>query len=159
MSANKVAFNITKWFDAEIGSKKPGFCSNGAIAPILMAGCEALGIDSDLIPDIGMGLSGGIGLQGKTCGILTGSAMVLSLAVAQKETQFARKRGRTFAVVGSYCRAFEKECGGTDCRTLCGLDLTTREGIRKLMQSVKADKCARLLKKGAGLLAKELQTV
>jgi len=33
MSANKVAFNITKWFDAEIGSKKPGFCSNGAIAP------------------------------------------------------------------------------------------------------------------------------
>jgi len=35
MSANKVAFNITKWFDAEIGSKKPGFCSNGAIAPLL----------------------------------------------------------------------------------------------------------------------------
>jgi len=36
MSANKVAFNITKWFDAEIGSKKPGFCSNGAIAPFLV---------------------------------------------------------------------------------------------------------------------------
>jgi len=40
MSANKVAFNITKWFDAEIGSKKPGFCSNGAIAPVEGEGLE-----------------------------------------------------------------------------------------------------------------------
>ena len=33
---------------------------------ILLAGCQALGIQSELVPDVALGLAGGIGLQGKT---------------------------------------------------------------------------------------------
>ena len=124
-----------------------------------MAACEALGIDSKLIPDIAIGLAGGIGLQGDACGILTSSAMVLSLAVAGKEKDYAKKRKLTAECVGRMYREFEKEFGHADCRSLCGLDLTTPEGRAKLMQGVKAEKCAKCVKGGAVLLAKELQNI
>jgi len=62
---------------------------------ILLAGCETLGIESDLIPDISLGLACGVGFQGQTCGILTSSAMVLSLAVARKEKDYAKRKMQT----------------------------------------------------------------
>jgi C_GCAxxG_C_C family probable redox protein len=123
---------------------------------ILMTGCDALGIKSKLVPDIALGLAGGIGLQGDTCGVLTASAMVLSLAVARKETEYPKKKKATLAAVGRLYRDFKKQCGHTDCRTLSGLDLTTPEGREKLKQGVKATKCDKCVRAGAALLAKEL---
>jgi len=124
---------------------------------ILMAGCEALGIQSDLVPDIGLGLAGGIGLQGKTCGVLSGCAMVISLAIAQKEKEYSKKKMPTFQAAGRIVSAFEEQAGNTECRALCGLDLTTAEGRKKLEGGVKEQTCAKLVKLGSELLVKELQ--
>ena len=124
---------------------------------ILMAGCAALGIKNDLIPDVALGLAGGVGLQGKTCGVITGSAMVLSLAVAQKEKEYSKKKMATLQAVGRVYNAFEERTGSTECRTLCGLDLTTPEGRKKLQGSVKQQICTRFVKVGSELLAMELQ--
>jgi len=126
---------------------------------ILMAGCEALQIESELVPDVALGLAGGIGLQGDTCGVITSSAMVLSLAVAAKENDYPKKKMQTLGAVGRLRCAFEEECGHTDCRSLCGLDLTKPEDRMKLKESVKAQTCAKLVKAGARLLAKELQSI
>lgn len=124
---------------------------------ILKAGCEALGIKSDLIPDIALGLAGGIGLQGKTCGVLTSSALVLSLAVAQNEKEYPKKKMATLQAVGRMYKAFEECVGDTRCRALCDLDLTTPEGRKKLQTKVKKETCTRYVKVGSELLAKELQ--
>jgi len=126
---------------------------------ILMAGCEALGIESNLVPDIALGLAGGVGLQGETCGVITSSAMVLSLAVAAKEKEYPKKKMQTLAAVGRLRCAFQKEFGHTDCRSLSGLDLTKPEDRKKLMATVKSQKCANLVKGGARLLATELQNI
>jgi C_GCAxxG_C_C family probable redox protein len=126
---------------------------------ILMAGCEALGIESDLVPDIALGLGGGVGAQGHICGVLTGSAMVLSLAVSAKESDYRQKQMQTFQSVGRVCGAFEKRFGAVDCRTLSGLDLTTPEGRKQLTAKVKAETCANYVKAGAEILAAELQTI
>jgi C_GCAxxG_C_C family probable redox protein len=124
---------------------------------ILMAGCAALGVKNELVPDIALGLAGGIGLQGKTCGVITGCAMVLSIAIAQKQKEYAKKKMATLQAVGRICDAFEKRVGSTECRTLCGLDLTTPEGRVKLQDSVKQETCTRFVKAGSELLATELQ--
>jgi len=124
---------------------------------ILMAGCESLGIKSELIPDIALGLAGGVGLQGDTCGVLTSAAMVLSLAIARKETEYPAKMKRTVQAAGRVHSEFKKQFGCTDCRTLCGLDLTTEEGRKKLAEGVKAGKCAEFVEAGAKLLARELE--
>jgi len=127
---------------------------------ILMAGCEALGIQSDLVPDIALGLAGGIGMQGETCGVLPGSAMVLSLAVAQREKEYPKKMMRTMQCVGRVHRAFKKQCGCTDCRSLTGgLDLTTPEGQQKLKAGVRAQKCAKYVEIAARILGEELKNL
>lgn len=126
---------------------------------ILMAGCEALGIESALVPDIALGLGGGVGAQGHICGVLTGSAMVLSLAMAAKESDYPKRQMQTFQAVGRVCSAFEKRFGAVDCRTLSRLDLTTPEGRKELGARVKAGTCADYVKAGAQILAAELQTI
>ncbi len=126
---------------------------------ILMAGCEALGIESKLVPDISLGLAGGVGLQGETCGVITASAMVVSLAVAAKEKEYPKKKKQTLAAVGRLRCAFLKEFGHTDCRSLCGLDLTKPEDRKKLVESVKSQTCAKFVKGGARLLAHELRNI
>ncbi len=126
---------------------------------ILWAGCDCLGIKSDLVPDIALGLAGGIGLQGETCGVLTGSAMVLSLAMAAKETDYKKKKMGTLQAVGRMRKAFAQKFNHADCRSLCGLDLTTPEGRKELMGHVKADTCAKYVRAGAELLALELNKI
>jgi len=126
---------------------------------ILMAGCETLDVKSDLIPDIALGLAGGIGLQGKTCGVITGCAMVLSLAIAQKEKEYPKKKMATLQAVGRIYNAFKERLGSTECRILCGLDLTTPEGRKMLQESVKEQTCTKFVKIGSELLAKELEKV
>ena len=126
---------------------------------ILAAGCGALGIQSELVPDIALGLAGGVSLQGEVCGVLTGCALVVSLAVAQKESEYQKKKMRTFPAVGRIYRAFKDKFGTTDCRTLCGLDLTTPEGKKKLEETVKEQTCTKYVQAGAELLAKELQNI
>ena len=126
---------------------------------VLMAGCQTLGIQGDLIPDIALGLAGGIGLSGKTCGTITASAMVLGLAVAAEENDSQKKFQRTMAAVGGLCEQFEREFKTTECRQLCGLDLTTLEGRKALKEGVKANTCAKYVEACARMLAKSISTI
>ena len=125
---------------------------------ILMAGCEALAIKSDLVPDIALGLTGGVGFQGETCGVLTASAMVLSLALAKRDYETRRQRMTTvlFAVRRVH-RAFREQLGHSDCRSLCGLDLNLPAAQERLQYSVRNQKCIKFVELGARLLAGELQ--
>jgi len=126
---------------------------------ILLAGLESLGIKTKLAPDIALGLGGGVGLQGKTCSVLIGAAMILGLAVGAVEKDYKKKKMATFKAVGQFSKAFEKEYGCTVCRKLSGLDLTTVEGRKKLMASVKAERCCKLVEFGARTLAMSLQEI
>lgn len=125
---------------------------------ILLAGCQALGVNSDLVRDIALGLAGGVGMQGGTCGVLTGSALVLSLAVAKKEPERAKRVAKTMEAVGRVYQGFQKQCGHTDCRSLSGFDLTTPEGKQRL-KSVRVGTCANYVRVGARLLALELRAL
>jgi len=123
---------------------------------MLTAGCEALGLRSPLVPDIGLGLAGGVGLQGETCGAILGAAMVLSLTVAGREPDYAKKKQRVFAAAGKLFKDFQKVHGDTRCRKLCGLDLTTPEGRKALEGGVKAKTCAKFVETAARLLAEAM---
>ena len=123
---------------------------------VLLAGCESLGIECKLVPDIAAGLAGGIGLQGDTCGVVTGAAMAISLAVAAKETDREAKRKKSLEAVGRFHQAFKKEFGDSRCRILSGFDLTTPEGREGLKKS---KKCARVVKRGAEFMARELKRI
>jgi hypothetical protein len=82
--------------------------------------------------------------------------MALSLAVAAKETDRAAKRKKCMEVVGRFHQAFKKEFGDSRCRIVSGVDLTKPEGLKTLKKS---GKCARVVERGAELMARELKRV
>lgn len=85
--------------------------------------------------------------------------MVLSLAMAAEESDYQKKKMRALQAVGRLYVRFEKECGSSDCRRLCGLDLTTEQGRKALKEGVKQQKCAKLVEAASKILSEELQNI
>ena len=129
------------------------------VEAMLLTGVQALGIKDPLIPDIGLGLAGGIGHHGKTCAVVTGAVMVASLAASQNEQALRKKRKAALASAGKIMREFEKRHGSTECRALCGLDLMTATGRAKLMAGVKQNTCSKFVDTGARLMAEAIAAV
>jgi C_GCAxxG_C_C family probable redox protein len=123
----------------------------------LMAGAEALGIESSLFPDIAIGFAGGIGMQGDVCGAVAGSVMAMSLAAAQKTREYAEQKKCLMPAVADFHRKFIKQCGSTRCADICGLDLTTQEGVARLLAGIRDEKCIPAVAAAARLLGEELR--
>jgi C_GCAxxG_C_C family probable redox protein len=127
---------------------------------LLRAGAEAAGIQSDAVPDIAIGFGGGFGLQGHVCGALSGAVLALSLAISRRIKDYPTRKMAAFQAVGRMCKEFEKRFGSVVCRQLLnGLDLTTEAGLKELLATVKAKKCAGFVKDAARILAGELQAI
>lgn len=126
---------------------------------MLFVGSKAIGMQRPPRPDMALGLAGGVGLMGRTCGVVTGGAMALSMAISQRCSDRKLQEKQTFAAAREFCRRFEKDAGTSVCRTLSGLDLTTPEGRKALKQRVKAEKCSKYVEAGARTLAKMLQKI
>lgn len=126
---------------------------------MLLAAAEALEIESDLIPDIATGFAGGMGMRGNTCGVVAGAIMAVSLAASRAEPDVVKKKGRAIAAAARTEEQLSRRFGATDCRTLCGLDLTTSEGLAALRSGIKAEKCKPLVEQGARILAGQLRDV
>jgi len=123
---------------------------------MLLGCCEVLSIESPLIPDIALGMGGGIGVQGHICGIVTGATMVTGLVVGSREADYKKKKMRVFAACGQFLQRFQKAHHTLSCRGICGLDLTTSEGRERLKAGVKTEKCAPMIQAGARMLAEIL---
>ena len=131
----------------------------GCAEAVLQAGCEGLGIDSYLIPDIAMGLVGGVGMPGRTCGAVTGAALVLSLAAAARQNDYKKKAAATARATDALCRQFENAFQSTDCRELLGLDLRTPQGRAGLTSKVRNEKCAMFVDTAARMLAARIEAM
>lgn len=123
---------------------------------IVMAACDLFGVDSHLISNAALGLAGGVGLQGKTCGCVTGAAMVLSLVASSKEPEDPARFKRAQKAVGEYVKRFEGQYSTSMCRDLSGLDLTTSAGLDALRTRVKAETCSEVVRAAARMLAESL---
>jgi C_GCAxxG_C_C family probable redox protein len=122
---------------------------------ILQAGCEALGIEDPLVPGIALGLGGGVGQQGATCGILTGAALCISAAIirTRPDTAYQEKKRRVMAATGTVFRAFQAEFGQTECRRICGLDLRAPTVTAGAKATIRVRVCAPRLAACARVLA------
>jgi len=112
--------------------KKGLVCSES----VLLGVCEELGlnVDDKIIPRIGRLFAGGIGRTGSVCGAVAGGVMALGLVVEPGQTM--EEGLAAMKVAEEFRRRFEAEMGSISCRDLTGLDLTTPEGMKGLMESV-----------------------
>jgi len=132
---------------------KDGTCSEA----ILQAGAAALRIENSAIPDIAIGLAGGIGREGHVCGIVSGAAMVISLAVASIITDYQSKKSLILDMTGEFVASFQKEANVLFCRDICGLALNTEEGNSQFTMQTKKERCLPKIEIGSKLLAEMLE--
>jgi C_GCAxxG_C_C family probable redox protein len=100
---------------------------------ILTAFGELFGMDPETAAMLGRPWAGGIGHQALTCGYLTGAVLVLALALNNKDENRAR-RDLDKAIRNLFSRFKERHGGATMCKELLGADMTTEEGIKKILE-------------------------
>jgi C_GCAxxG_C_C family probable redox protein len=92
----------------------------------LLAVCQKLGIENEVIPRLATPFGGGIGGRGNVCGAVVGSVMAIGLKYGREEP--SQPRDKAYALAQEFCRRFEEEMGSLSCRELTGMDLSTPEG-------------------------------
>ncbi|OGP67744.1 MAG: hypothetical protein A2W27_06180 [Deltaproteobacteria bacterium RBG_16_44_11] len=100
---------------------------------IVTAYGESYGMDPEMTKMLGRPWAGGIGHQALTCGYLTGAALVLALALNNKDEGKSR-RDLDKAIRILFSRFKERHGGATMCKELLGADLTTEEGLKKILE-------------------------
>ena len=102
---------------------------------VLLAVCQEFGMEKEnnINPQIAGSFAGGIGNTGSVCGAVIGAVMAIGLKLGQKDTM--EEAIQNLTVARDFRRRFETEAGSITCRDLTGLDLTTDEGLKQLMNS------------------------
>jgi C_GCAxxG_C_C family probable redox protein len=100
---------------------------------VLLAVCQELGIDSEIVPRIASGFGYGISGRGTVCGAVVGSVMAIGLRHGREEPW--QQRDNAHSLVQEFCQRFEEEMGHLYCRDLTGMDPSTPEGIEAQMSS------------------------
>lgn len=99
----------------------------------MLAVCQELGIETNLVPRIATGFGGGIGRTGAVCGAVIGGTMAIGLRHGREQS--SQSSDRAYALAQQFRRRFEKEMGTISCRELTGLDLTTADGLQRFRDS------------------------
>jgi len=102
---------------------------------VLLATCEAFGIEVDekVVPQIAYAFAGGIGNTGAVCGAVAGATMAIGLIKGRGETM--EQMMDVLSLAAEFRKQFEAERETISCRELTGIDLTTQEGVERLMNS------------------------
>ena len=90
----------------------------GCAQCVLAAIKDSVGVVSDDVFQAATGLAGGVGLQGRACGALTGGVMALSSFFGRDYAHFndlAGQRFITLRMCGQLAEKFKAEFGSPDC--------------------------------------------
>jgi C_GCAxxG_C_C family probable redox protein len=113
---------------------------------VLLAVAEARGLECpQCIPGLALAMGGGVGHTGKTCGGVTGGAMVIGLAVERQMAgaPILDKKRAANRVAGGFVAAFEKKFASTACAAILGLDWSDVEAMARFQrENLKALKCS-----------------
>ncbi|MCI5142414.1 MAG: C_GCAxxG_C_C family protein [Candidatus Electrothrix sp. ATG1] len=121
---------------------------------ILIAFAEQVGLDRKTAKKISSAFGGGMGRLRKTCGVLTGSFMVLGMKYGNTVPNDMEAKLYTYQLVQEVTKRFKEKYGETACRELLlkhvsEKEITKREHHRKI--------CDAFVRDGARILAEILE--
>jgi C_GCAxxG_C_C family probable redox protein len=99
----------------------------------LLAVCQELGIENELVPRIATAFGGGMSGTGAVCGAVTGAAMAIGIKHGREDA--TEPRDQAYDLFREFRRRFEAEMGHIGCRELTGFDLSTPEGLEAYWNS------------------------
>lgn len=123
---------------------------------VLLAFAQHYGIPLDVAARISSGFGGGMGRMGRTCGAVSGGAMVLGLFQGTSNPTDKATKEKTYQLVRSFQEEFRNRCGALDCADLLGVDISTPEGLAQARAEGRFPGCSRFVEESARLLTEIL---
>ena len=111
---------------------------------VLLALSEYLGIKSELIPRIATGMGAGFGLNGLTCGTISGAAIAIGIRRGRRTRN--ENPQLAWSKVDEFIKAFKNRWGAVTCRELTGLDIKTAEGLKEYYKNIHDYACTERVK-------------
>jgi len=116
------------------------------------------GLDEAAALKIASGFGGGMGRRGLVCGAVTGAIMVLGLAGGRTQPDDKESKERIYALVNRFAERFLAENGSLACRDLTGIDISTPEGLARLLSDHRNhEKCGDLVSSACRILEEILE--
>ena len=111
---------------------------------ILLALCEPLGLNSELIPKLGTAIGAGVSLNGLLCGSI--SSVMMLIGAKQGRTAPEENPQPVWEMADEYLAAFREKFGAVNCRQLTKLNLKTQEGLKEYFARVHDYECTERLR-------------
>jgi C_GCAxxG_C_C family probable redox protein len=117
---------------------------------VLVATCEALDLQSNVVPRIATGLCSGMARTGGTCGALSGAILGIGLVVGRDSGEVSVEPA--YLIVRRLVEAFLERHGSTACPELIECDLGTTEGQRIFKEEHRVERCRRYVQEAGDML-------
>lgn len=111
---------------------------------ILLALTEFLDPNSKIIPKIGTAIGAGVSLNGLLCGSLSSVALAIGIKFGRDNNE--ENPQLVWDIMDKYVAIFKDKFGAVNCRQLTGLDIKTKEGLKKYFERVHDYECTERLK-------------
>jgi len=111
----------------------------GCAESVLMAVCEAKGIQSVLIPRIASGFCGGVSNTNGMCGAVAGGILALNIIYGRDNANESKELN--YQKVQQFQKMFSEKFSSNNCAALTNCDLSTSEGHEKFKKLNVHQKC------------------
>lgn len=97
---------------------------------VLTAFLDHKGLGFKQAVHLAAGLGGGVGLQGKTCGAVTGGVLAIGVLNGQEISNLGESKNETYRVVMRFLKRFKKEFSSQMCNDLVGIDMADPQQLQ-----------------------------
>jgi C_GCAxxG_C_C family probable redox protein len=123
---------------------------------ISSAVAEKCHIESRSIPHVATPFGAGIGGKGSVCGCLSGGIMGIGLLYGRSDPEEKERKKLAYEKAKLYYDQFVEKFGSPNCIDLCGVDISTPEGLDRFHDEGFRDKCAQFVRESGEILSKIL---
>ncbi len=117
-----------------------------------------LGMDEEKALKIASGFGAGIAYLGDICGAVTGAFMVLGLKYGRSKVDDEKAKEKTYKLIHEFIKEFKAKNGSIKCNDLLGVDVGTKEGLKKASDEGKfSTVCPALVRDSASITQRLLK--
>lgn len=119
-----------------------------------------LGIEKEKALKLASGFGAGIAYMGDICGAVSGAFMVLGLKYGRSRVEDEKAKEKTYELIREFIKIFKAKNGSIKCNDLLGVDVGTKEGLKKAHDEGKFSTiCPAMVRDSASIVEKLLNTV
>jgi C_GCAxxG_C_C family probable redox protein len=117
-----------------------------------------LGIEKEKALKMASGFGAGIAYMGDICGAVSGAFMILGLKYGRCRIEDEKSKEKTYELIQKFIKDFKVKNGSIKCNDLLGVDVGTKEGLKKAHDEGKfSTVCPAMVRDSASIIERLLK--